>query len=100
MQKKLTLGFLLLLLTLSVFPQSNFQKLYNTGGDDYGNQTVISNNGIATVGSTSKVVAGVYDALLEIFDISGVLQAQKQYGSTGTEFGTSMAAGVDGYAIT
>lgn len=100
MQKKLTLGFLLLLLALSVFPQSNFQKLYNTGASDFGNQTVISINGIATAGSTGKVGAGGYDALLEIFDTSGVLQVQKQYGGSGTEYGTSMTAGVDGYAIT
>ena len=76
------------------------QKTYDLGADDYGNMSAFDNNGdIFTVGSSNFTGAGGYDALLMKTDGVGTFQWHKQYGGSGTEFGTALVIVSDGIVI-
>lgn len=79
------------------FAQNSTLKSYDLGGDDYANVLVRTANGsFITVGSTNANGAGGYDAFLENINSDGTVIWQKQYGGTGTEFGTNVTITSDG----
>lgn len=90
--------FALLLVAFSFAAQAqNFQKSYDLVADDYVNMSVFNAaDEVLSVGSSNYAGAGSYDAILTKVDASGTFQWEKQYGGSGTEFGTALAATTSG----
>lgn len=69
----------------------------NLGGDDYANFTVPGENGTQyIVGSTTATGGGGYDAFVSKLDTAGVALWTKQFGGSGTDYGTHMIETNDG----
>src|ERR1700743_2124821 len=98
--RKLVLSTIGVLVTVTIFAQVNTQKSFDIGGDDFGNQIQFAPGGTVVGGSTSKAGAGDYDAFIMGFDTAGNALWEKQYGSTGTEYGTSITVKHTGVAPT
>lgn len=92
------LGTILLLASSSCFAQVSSLYNYDLGGDDYANvmQKEPVGGSKVIVGSTNATGAGGYDAFLAKFDKDGAILWQKQYGGTGTEYGTNFIKTSDG----
>jgi len=103
MKKNLSVIFsMILLFSLSALAQVTFQKAYDLGSDDYINMSTVNANGeIVSAGSSDYAGAGGYDAILTKVDVNGNFLWEKQYGGSGTEFGTAVAASYSGsgYAV-
>lgn len=80
----------------SISAQSWVSKT-NLGGDDYANFTVSGENGTQyIVGSTTATGGGGYDAFVSKLDTAGKAIWTKQFGGSGTDYGTHMIATKDG----
>lgn len=97
MKKIILLGAISLgILSLQAQSQSWILKS-NLGGDDYANFTVPGENGTQyIVGSTSATGGGGYDAFVSKLDTGGVAIWTKQFGGSGTEYGTHIINTTDG----
>lgn len=68
---------------------SSFQRTINLGGDDYANMSIEGDSGTHYfVGSTTAPGGGSYDAFIAKLDAEGHFLWEKQYGGSGTEYGT------------
>ncbi|MDB5228156.1 MAG: lipoprotein [Bacteroidota bacterium] len=95
--KKLFLPFLLVF-SLQIFSQS-FQKTYDLGGDDYSNNVRVE-HAIFICGTTNKVGAGGYDAMLMAFDsATGNFIWENQFGGPDAEAGRAMTPFGQGFLV-
>ena len=99
MNYKLLTFITVLMCGMSVSGQRSFQKVYGTGGDNYGNKVISNGQGFVIAGSSTSG-AGGYDAILQGFDTAGVLQWTHEYGGGSTEYGSGLSNANGGYAVT
>jgi hypothetical protein len=90
----------ILILSVFIIRAQPFENIYDLGSDDYANMSVASTSGdLFSVGSSNFTGAGGYDAILLKSDAAGNFIWHKQYGGSGTEFGTAIITVSDGFAI-
>lgn len=90
MKKFFSLSLFLTLLSAYSFAQSmSYQRTIDLGGDDYANMSIEGDSGTHYfVGSTTAPGGGSYDAFIAKLDAAGHFLWEKQYGGSGTEYGT------------
>ncbi len=82
---------------VSIAQSGSYQKTIGLGGDDYANVSVAGDSGSHFIaGSTTATGGGSYDAFIAKLDADGNFVWGKQYGGTGSEFGTSIINTQDG----
>jgi hypothetical protein len=65
-----------------------FNKAYDLGADDYGNNIMLQNGGLMIVGSSTSNTGGTFCAAVTTADLDGVMSSGGgQVGGPGTEFG-------------
>lgn len=95
-RNSILIAFILLAATGLLQAQA-FVKTVDLGGDDYANMSVAGSNGSHyLVGSSSAPGAGGYDAHITKVAADGTILWEKQYGGSGTEFGTTLIGTSDG----
>jgi hypothetical protein len=82
------LTLLLLLASGGTLTAQPFQKGIDFSGDDYANVVVSVGNSYYIVGSTTAGGGSDYDAYIAKLDSAGNPLWEKQYGGSGTEYGT------------
>lgn len=88
------------LFVFTIVSAQPFQNTFDLGSDDYANMSFMDGNGdIYSVGSSSYLGAGGYDAILVKSDPSGSFVWHKQYGEAQTEFGSVITQAASGYVI-
>ncbi len=88
------------LFVFAIVSAQPFQNTFDLGSDDYANMSFMDGYGdIYSVGSSSYMGAGGYDAILVKSDAAGNFVWHKQYGGAQTEFGSVITQAPDGYAI-
>lgn len=82
---------LLLLCAPFLFGQvsgQTFNKAYDLGADDYGNNIMLQNGELMVVGSSTSNTGGTFCAAVTMADLDGVMSSGGgQIGGSGTEFG-------------
>jgi len=82
---------LLILFTPFLFCEvsgQTFNKAYDLGADDYGNNIMLQNGSLMIVGSSTSNTGGTFCAAIMNADIDGVMSSNGgQVGGPGTEFG-------------